>query len=69
MLTIMQLIKILITLLDELAIEGSKGQARILFERHKANTYVGPIDENQILKLNQTLFATAMPISHPPVAI
>lgn len=49
-LTIMQLIKILITLLDESSIEISEEQAKVLFECHRMNASRSPVDEDQILK-------------------
>lgn len=49
-LTIMQLIKILITILDESSIEISEEQAKVLAECHQLNTSRSPVDEDQILK-------------------
>ena len=48
-LTIMQLIKILVTILDESSIEISEEQAKILTECHRLNTSHSPVDEDQIL--------------------
>lgn len=48
-LTIMQLIKILITLIDESSIELSEEQAKVLAECHRLNTSHSPASEDQIL--------------------
>ena len=47
--TIMQLIKILITLVNDSTIEISEEQARVLIACHKSNAYAVPIEENEIL--------------------
>lgn len=47
--TIMQLIKILITVLDESAIEITEEQAQVLLECHRLNAYRVPAEEELIL--------------------